>query len=54
MVPLFSVRNFVDKLAEGECGAQGEGMGLLEYQARPSLRDVAHDGVLCAFSNTVD
>jgi hypothetical protein len=26
-------------------------MGLLEYQAMPSLRDVAHDGVLC-FSNT--
>jgi hypothetical protein len=27
-------------------------MGLLEYQAMPSLRDVAHDGVLCTFSNT--
>jgi hypothetical protein len=28
-------------------------MGLLEYQAMPppSLRDVAHDGVLCIFSN---
>ncbi|MFN9906597.1 MAG: hypothetical protein ACK56F_10795, partial [bacterium] len=26
---------------------QREGMGLLEYQAMPSLRDVAHDGVLC-------
>ncbi len=25
--------------------AQGESMGLLEYQAIPSLRDVAHDGV---------
>jgi hypothetical protein len=24
---------------------QIEGMGLLEYQAMPSLRDVAHDGV---------
>jgi hypothetical protein len=27
---------------------QREGMGLLEY---PALRDVAHDGVLCTFSN---
>jgi hypothetical protein len=28
------------------------GMGLLqEYQAMPSLPDVAHDGVLCTFSN---
>ncbi len=26
-------------------------MGLLEYQAMPSLRDVAHDGALCTFSN---
>ncbi len=26
----------------GHC--QREGMGLLEYQAMPSLRDVAHDG----------
>jgi hypothetical protein len=25
-------------------------MGQLEYQAMPSLRDVAHDGVLCTFS----
>jgi hypothetical protein len=25
-------------------------MGLLEYQPMPSLRDVAHDGVLCTFS----
>ncbi len=25
-------------------------MGLLEYQAMLSLRDVAHDGVLCTFS----
>jgi hypothetical protein len=31
-----------------------EGKGLLEYQAMPSLRDVAHDGVLCTFSNTAD
>jgi hypothetical protein len=31
---------------------QREGMGLhVEYQAMPSLRDVAHDGVLCTFSN---
>ncbi len=26
-------------------------MGLLEYQAIPSLRDLVHDGVLCTFSN---
>jgi hypothetical protein len=26
-------------------------MGLLEYQTMPSLRDVAHDRVLCTFSN---
>jgi hypothetical protein len=25
-------------------------MGLLEYQAMPSLRDVTHDGWLCTFS----
>jgi len=30
---------------------QREGMGLLEYQTMPSLRDVAHDRVLCTFSN---
>jgi hypothetical protein len=30
---------------------QGEGMGLLEYQAMSSFRDVAHDGVTCTFSN---
>jgi hypothetical protein len=30
---------------------QREGMGVLEYQALPSLRDVAHEGVLCTFSN---
>ncbi len=28
---------------------QREGMGLLEYQAMPSLRNVAHDGWLCTF-----
>jgi hypothetical protein len=28
-------------------------MGLLEYRAMPSLRDVAHDGVLCTFSNKI-
>ncbi len=28
---------------------QREGMGLPEYQVMPSLRDVAHDGVLCTF-----
>jgi hypothetical protein len=26
-------------------------MGLLEYHAMSSLRDVAHDGVLCTFNN---
>jgi hypothetical protein len=31
--------------------AQKEGTGLLEYQAVLSLRDVAHDGFLCTFSN---
>ncbi len=30
--------------------SQREGMGLLEYQAMPSLRDVAHDGWLCTFT----
>jgi hypothetical protein len=29
---------------------QREAMGLLEHQAMPSFRDVAHDGVLCTFS----
>ncbi len=27
-----------------------EGMGLQEYKAMPSLRDVAHGGFLCTFS----
>jgi hypothetical protein len=31
--------------------AQREGVGLLEYHVMPSFRDVAHDGVLCTFSN---
>jgi hypothetical protein len=31
-------------------GDQREDMCLLKYQALPSLRDVAHDGVLCTFS----
>jgi hypothetical protein len=31
-------------------GDQREGMGLLEYQARPSLRDEAHDGWWCTFT----
>ena len=30
--------------------SQREGMGLLEYQIMPSLRDVAHDGWLCTFT----
>jgi hypothetical protein len=29
---------------------QREGMALLEYQAMPSLRNVAHDGWLCTFT----
>ncbi len=29
---------------------QREGMGLLEYQAMPSLRDITHDGWLCTFT----
>jgi hypothetical protein len=32
-------------------GVQGEGKGLLEYRTMPSSRDVAHDRVLCTFSN---
>jgi hypothetical protein len=31
--------------------AQKEGRVLLEYQIMSSLSDVAHDGVLCTFSN---
>jgi hypothetical protein len=34
-----------------ECRSKREGMGLLEYQTVPSLRDVAHDRWLCKFSN---
>ncbi len=30
---------------------QRESMGLLDYQAMPSLRDVPHVGVLCTFNN---
>jgi hypothetical protein len=30
---------------------QREGIALLEYQDMPSLRDLAHDGVLCTSSN---
>ncbi len=29
---------------------QREGMGILEYQAMPFLRDVAHDVWLCTFT----
>ncbi len=32
---------------------QGEGMGVLEYPATPSFRDVTHGGVLCTFSNGI-
>ncbi len=34
------------------CHYQREDMGLLEYQPMPSLRDVAHDGVLCTFGTS--
>jgi hypothetical protein len=37
-------------LGWGDC-AQREGMGLLEYQAMPSMRDIAHDGWLCTFTS---
>jgi hypothetical protein len=30
--------------------AHREGMGLIEYNAMPSFRDVAHDGWLCTFT----
>ncbi len=29
-------------------------MGVLKYQAMPSLRDVAHDNVLCTFTVVID
>jgi hypothetical protein len=34
-----------------EVAIQREGMGILESQTMLSLRDIAHDGVLCTFSN---
>jgi hypothetical protein len=40
------------ELGGDACGSTRTCMGLLEYQAMPSLRNVAHDGVLCTFSNT--
>jgi hypothetical protein len=33
---------------------QGDGMGLPDYRAMPSLRDVSQDGSLCTFSKAVD
>ncbi len=36
------------------CLDQREIMGLLDYRAMPSLRNVVHDGVLCTFSNRWD
>jgi hypothetical protein len=33
------------------CFYQREGMGLIKYQGHAFLRDVAHDGVSCTFSN---
>ncbi len=41
----------VTETRQWRCCTQTERMGLLEYQAIPSLRGVAHDGVLCTFSN---
>ncbi len=35
-------------------GGCREGLGLLEDQAMPSLRDVAHDCVLCIFYFVID
>ncbi len=32
------------------CHSQREGMGLLEYQTMPSLREIAHNGWLCIFT----
>ncbi len=34
---------------EGAAVTQREGMGLLVYQAMPSLRGIAHDGWLCTY-----
>ncbi len=40
-----------NSICNGGSTYQREGMGLLDYQAMPSLRNVAHGGVLCTFSN---
>ncbi len=45
--PHLSWRKFISHVA---WSTQREGMGLLEYQALPTLRDVAHDGWLCTFT----
>jgi hypothetical protein len=45
---LFHVRGAFSSTVDSN---QREGMGPLEYQAMPSFRVVAHDGVLCTFSN---
>ena len=42
-----------DRLADAlpKCCYQRKDMVLLKTQAMPSLRDVAHDGVMCTFIN---
>jgi hypothetical protein len=39
----------VGRGGEGAAVTQSEGKGLLEYQAMPFLRDVAHGGWLCTY-----
>ncbi len=42
------VRHYTSAVDSGN--NQREGMALLEYQAMPSLRNLAHDGWLCTFT----
>jgi hypothetical protein len=46
-----SVRKKIYKNDFPDEGNQREGMDPLKNQTMPSLRDVAHGGVLCTFSN---
>ena len=46
----YTVR-FLHSVSLDQIHNQREGMGLPEYQAMPLLRDLAHDGALCTFSN---
>jgi hypothetical protein len=52
VVEALAIYNIEDKILNN-CN-QREDMSPLEYQAMPSLRDVAHDGILCTFSNRSD